>query len=321
MYKTILKVSLFFLCFFNTVISKQNQNLLLSQEPRLRFHNNEQIILKKNSYQELIKKWNKLFNNTWQKLRNYIEQDLQLPFEQVETLLANPNLAQLYFELKENDLQKSQDYIISEEDIDPEVLHFIKHFIQKFTTKKNIKILLSNRLSTITATSGTDTHTHFIICNSNLYSKENIKHFYEALSENNGIFYIEPCTNKSVRFIELSNLLLVGLLEAASHIEHQSNLFTFLLTNFNFVNKKLSQKAIHLCWHFTEIRSMIEAVLQSKNPLETALFIGKIRYKSKSNKERMLWKNLVNDIASCYTKESLQRFKYAIAEINSLYHF
>jgi len=234
----------------------------------------------------------------------------------LQAYTQNETIAKVYNSLKEKELLKLYNATL-QEDIDPEVLDFITRIVQRYCTKKNIKIMLSSNINTITATFGSDSNTHYLICHATIYSQEHIRQYYDSLASSNGAFYIEASSKNSVRSIEFSNFLLLGLIEAASHIQHQSNFFTFLVSNFKFSDLRPSESTIQSCWHITETRGIIEAVLQSKNPLESALFIGKTR--KSNNKEKALWKKLVKELADCYEPESLEFFKTSIHEINDSY--
>jgi len=64
---------------------------------------------------------------------------------------------------------------------------------------------------------------------------------------------------------------------------------------------------------FTELRGMLESILQSKNPLETALFAAQSGKKQKN--ERALWNKLLKELATCYHPKSLAKFKDQLTDI------
>lgn len=313
---TIFSFALFILC-IPTITDSTDTSFWLPQNPSLRFHNNDPIKLKPGSYERLVNRWEKRLHKSWNNFYQNLQNDADITAEQLDTLAENETIASIYGSLKEKELLKLDEYI-DEENMDQEVLTFIKRVLQKYCSKKNIKIFLTSHINTVTITFGSDKTGHYLVCHANIYSPENVKHFYENLAINNGAFYIEPLKNGKVRFIELSNFLLAGLIEASSHIQHQSNLLTFIVSNFKFTDLKPSDLTIQSCWHITEIRGIIESILQSKNPLETALFIGKSR--KRNIKEQELWKKIINEIANCYTPESLELFKLSVQEINNIYN-
>lgn len=308
-------IALFSLSFCPIFLKPFDTSLWLPQKPSLRFHNNEPIFFKPGAYEQLVERWNNRLRRSWDSFYDRLQNDIGISKESFDTSVHDNAFVQIYNSLKENDLSRLREYVL-EEDIDPEVLIFIKRFVQKHCFKKNIKIVLTPCINTITATFGSDQGTHYLVCNSTIYSKEHIKQYYDSLTTNNGTFYIEPLLTR-VRFIELANFLVIGLIEAASHIQHQSNLFTFVIANCKFSDKKPSDETIQLGWYITEVRGILESVLQSKNPLESALFIGKTR--QRTEKEKKLWKKLIYELADCYSEESLQFFKTSIREINTRY--
>lgn len=294
----------------------EEHSFWLPEKPALRFYNNTAIKLKPGSYEALIARWEKRLSNSWEHFYQSLSSEIGLSSLELNTYFQDETLATVYNSLKEKELLKTSD-CLDETNIDPTVLSFIKRTLQKYCTKKNIKVIITQNINTVTATFGSDSKTHYLLCHASIYSPENIKHFYDNFANNNGAFYIES-SNNNVRFIELSNFLLVGLIEAASHIQHQSNLTTFLISSFKFSGQPLTKKTIESCWHITETRGVIESIFQSKNPLETAIFIGKSR--KKNELERSLWKKLIKEIANCYEQDSLDFFKESIKEIKSLYN-
>lgn len=316
MFQHSINLSIFVLLVNLTTFCSAEYSFWLPQKPTLRFHNNEPIKLKPGAYEALVARWEKRLTKSWEKFYQNLNSEVGLSPAQLDTYVHDETLASIYSSLKEKELLKIPG-CLDENSIDPDVLTFIKRVVQKYCTKKNIKIIITPNINTITATFGSDKNTHYLICHASIYSPEHIKHFYDSLANNNGAFYIEPSSNNSVRFIELSNFLLVGLIEAASHIQHESNLLTFLVSNFKFSEQRPTDFTIQSCWHITEIRGIIESILQSKNPLETAIFIGKTR--KRNTKEQSLWKKLVSELAACYEQESLELFKASIQEIKSLY--
>lgn len=308
-----------FVIFFSlsaTTIFTDAQHFWRPQQPSLRFFNNAPIKLKPGSYEAFIARWENRLNKSWDNFYKKLNVDTGLSPAEFEAFLQDEALADIYGTLKEKELLKTYQKT-EEKNIDPDVLNFIQRTVQKHCSKKNIKIIISPNINTITATFGSDNHTHYLICHASIYSTENIKHFYDSLTDNNGAFYIESSSENNIRAIELSNFLLIGLIEAASHIEHQSNLQTFIISSFKFSGKSPSEEAVLSCKHITETRGIIESIIQSKNPLESALFIGKS--KNRNAKERALWKSLVKEIADCYEPESLESFKAAMLEIKRLY--
>lgn len=311
-----MKLVMFFVLNITAPLMADQKSFWLPMQPSLRFHNNEPIKLKPGSYQNLINAWQHRLDNSWKNFYDNLAIQVGLGQEQIEAYVQDPSLAAIYSSLKEADLLKLHE-ATDEEHSDPEVINFIKRTICKYCTKKNIKIILSPHINTITATFGSDQTCHYVICHAGIYTAESIKHFYECMANGNGAFYIESYTPGKIRFIELSNFLTIGLIEAASHIQHQTNLHTFLISNFKFCEKRPEQSTIQQYWHITEIRGILESIFQSKNPLETALFISKT--KKRTEKEQKLWKQLIQDIADCYSPESLKFVKASIQEINELY--
>lgn len=306
------------LSLFVSFLSYTDQHqLTLAQPPSLRFYDNSPIFLKKDSFSSLISAWQTRLDNTWNRFCDQLEKEVALTPDIIEQYLQDENLIKIYSSIKEQELRHTHKTTIHEEDIHPDVLLFIKRIVQKYCSKKNIKIVLSPELSTITLTVGADKTTHYLFCNSTIYSVENVQQYYESLSQDSNPFYIDSNTNdNSVRAIEFPSFLVLGLIEAASHIEHQSNLFTFLLSNFKFPDKKISTDLITKFFKLTELRGVLSAVLQSKNPLETILFASKA---NSSKKEMIFWNKLVQEMMTCYHPVSLAKFNTQLELIKQLH--
>ena len=315
-YSHSISLCIFLTLTFTTIKSEVDAPFWLPQKPSLRFHNNEPIKLKQGSYEALVTRWQKRLTKSWDTFYTNLNNDTGITPELLDVYINDANIANIYSSAKEKEasrLQLNQD----EANIDPIVLDYIKRIVHRYCTKKNIKIIITPHINTITATFGSDQNTHYLLCHAGIYTPEHIKHIYESLGSPNGAFYIEKSPTKSLRFIELSNFLLIGLIEAASHIQHQSNLLTFFISNISIEDIRPSDKTIQSCWHITEIRGILESILQSKNPLEAALFIGKTR--NRNAKEKALWQQFIKDLADCYEPESLELFRASIREINYMY--
>ena len=302
--------------FISTTIKTSDFSFWLPQNTKATFFNNETIKFKPGAYQNLIDKWQIRLTRIWDKFYINLQEETGITKEFIDTYLQDQNISQFYSTLAKKELDKLNEYTL-EENIDEEILTFIKRTVQKYCTKKNIKIILSPNINATAATFGSDKGTHYIICNSNIYSKKNIKNYYDNKANNTDVFYLDQPSTKKFRFIEESNFLTTGLIETAAHIQHQSNLFTFLISHVTFCEKHPSIKTVQLGLYITEIRSILELILLSKNPLETAIFIGKVH--NRTEKEHNLWKKLIKELADCYTPESLKIFKAIMNNMNMQY--
>ncbi|MBI2353304.1 hypothetical protein HYV11_03635 [Candidatus Dependentiae bacterium] len=281
---------------------------LLQKQSALCFYNDVEIKLKKDVYEKLIQRWQLRLENSWLSFYENLEKEINLSWRQLFDLLNDKKIAVHYYLLKEKVLDSlNASDCVDEKEADPYVINFIKKHLQKYCSKKNIKVALSPSIRTVVATYGSDATSHFVICNSLIYTRENIQRcFPPCVDKPKKCFRVERVLSDEYRCIEWSNLLAIGLIEAASYINHQNSLLSFLVSNIQCGEKKLSLETQKRCLSLIELQSLLEAILQSKNPLESALFISQT--KKRSIKEEKLWNKLVQELAACYAEESLSIF-------------
>jgi len=167
--------------------------------------------------------------------------------------------------------------------------------------------LLTDQISTPTATYGSDDSEHFVFCHPFLYNKEHIQQYYDSLQNQQGYYYTELCANGEIRWIEIPSLLQFSLIESASRVEHQTNFLGFILTNYSFEGRKASKESIELYIKLQDFQAQLEATLQSRHPLEVAIFHMKMNHKSAFNDK--LWREIVRTIAQAYDESSLQKIQ------------
>lgn len=286
--------------FFSTIQTLNYDKLILFQPPALTFYNNQPIIIKKNSIHTLSQKWQHRLTKTWKKLLNNIE----VQPEQLELYLQDQDVHNLYE--KELEKQIFNGNFITEE-TNPEVETFIKKILSKYCSKKNIKILFSSHLSTPALSLGSNQTTLYLLCHPEVYSLESVEYFYNNLNSDTGIFFVEPIGKENFNIIEKSNFLLIKLIEAAMHLQHESHLMIFLLSCFKLPNNPVPPHLVATAIKLIDLRGQLETILQSKNPLETALFMAQSSNKTKF--EHKLWQGIITEIADCYHPYSIQIFK------------
>ena len=301
-----------------------DNEILHIKQPIYHFFDGSKIHFKQTtSLDTIIKSWQQKIHRGFQKLLHLIEIELGVSQQQLEDQFTNEELITKYYAINESEYLSSSKIDISnpniifkeENEIDPGVLNFIKTMINKYTTKRNIKIILTNQIPTFTATYGTDLLGHTLLCNSTVYSAQNIKNYYNTVQTGTGFFYLEKTKSNSIRMIETSSLLLFGLTEAASSIQHQINYSCFLITQCSFQEKHISLKTAMLCLKLYEMLSYIESTMQSNNPLEIAFFIYQSPRLSKPAKHK--WKKIVQSLVSTYDTNSVEKLKYIIAQMKN----
>lgn len=295
--------------------AQSHSKLNLHKLPFFKLSNNDPIIFSHyDAYQQVIDRWQNKLTKCSQDFFESLYNDLQIIPEQVFEQLNNTTLAASYHKIMNAECQTQiLSKFIHEDDADPEIINFIRYTLQKYTSKKNILIVLTDLFTTLTATYGSDLYEHIVFCNINIYTKENIKTYYSTLNGGKRIFYIEPLKDNAFRFIDLSNLLIFGLTEAACHIEHQTMFLDFLITRCRCHGSYASKNTIKLVEKLHEFLGLLEAVFQSPNPLESAIFIMKSPHRDENSKKAL--KTLIKDIATSYSKKSLEEFKACMQKL------
>lgn len=302
-----------------TFSPEQHVHLHLPKIPKhFYFYDLSEIKFKTNdAYQKVIQRWQKKLVEGSKKLFNQLSQELELTPEEIYSYTTNQQIIGRYHILKRSELiLPNPDAIIAQEDMDPEILLFLQCMFFKYTSKRNVKFFLTDQISTLTATYGSDQNEHFVFCHSFMYNKEHIQQYYESLQNQHGYYYFEPCNNNEHRWIEIPSLLQIGLIEAASHVQHQTNLLGFILMNYSFEGRKASSSSVELYLKLETFQTLLEAILQSRHPLEVATFLLKMNHKSAEYYK--LWRAVVRDIAQAYDEPSLQKVtKFANAMKNA----
>ncbi|MBP9765307.1 hypothetical protein KBD08_03145 [Candidatus Babeliales bacterium] len=307
MYAHILLTVFFTALFHHTTPSEYFSQLNLLKIPsHFSFYDTSKITFKnKDAYQNVINTWQHKIQTGFNTFFDTLFDELQLTPENLQDLAHNEDILHRYHLLKGSEfLLPSAEILIRQDEMDPDILFFLQNMLFKYTHKRNVTFYITNQIKTLTATYGSDRYGHHVFCHSYLYSKQSIMQYHHAIRNKHNFFYLEK-TTRGLRYIENPSLLQAGLIEAASSIEHQTNLFSFILCNYSFRLGKISESSITMFNILQEFITLIEAIFQSKNPLEVAQFLSMMNHNTE--KEQRLWNNLVKDIAQSYDAASLQK--------------
>jgi len=288
----------------------QHARLHLPKTPKTFYFHDHTIIdfQSEQAYDNVIKKWQGKLTAASLKLFNQLETELDLSPSEIYEYTTNQQVLSRYHILNKSEIAlPNSDGIITEDNMDPEILCFLQSIFFKYTNKRNVTFFLIDQLPSLTATYGSDVHGHFVFCHSYMYNKQHIQQYYESLQNQSGYYYIESCDQNNMRWIEIPTMLQIGLIEAASHAQHQKNLIGFILRNYAFQGKRASEESINLYLKLETFHCLLEAVFQSRNPLEVAVFLMKANHKSPDYK--ILWRGIVKDIAKSYDASSLETTK------------
>ena len=309
--------------------SIKRESLFLPHSPVMEFHNQVPIEINQQKWDKFLFIWNKKIENTWNKIYQALLDETGISTEVLKFFMKTEVSKGLYKIMCKNKADKILKNGIEEKEIDPVVLSFIKETTRKYTSKKNIKIILVPKMSLLTGTFGSDDGEHYILCQQETYNRENIEAIYESRQNKSASFHFELTENKeNCRVINMENLLTIGLAESALHVEHESNFFSFVLSNIPLNGEKASDRTSGLCHFLTNTQMIFEAILQSKNPLEAAMFLKKqkkqIKEKKKfgissqSNFPTATKKNRLNDLKRLLKSFSVQNKLTNLIKYNNL---
>lgn len=256
-------------------------------------------------YPQTIQRWQEKLRLGTTKLFNQLQQEINLSPAEIYEHTTNPQIIDHYHTTNANRYLKPN--VIDQEHMDPEILFFLQTVLFQYTDKRNITFYLTDDISCITATYGSDAQGYHVLCDASVYNKKHIHDYYATLQSSNGFYYVAQCGDNDTKWIETSTLLKIGLIDATSRIQHQTGLIRFVLTDYKFNGKSASNESIKLYAKLESFRCLLEAVFQSYNPLETAVFLSKMQHDTPADKT--LWKSIVKDIAQCYDANSLKTIK------------
>ncbi len=299
---------------YQDFIEQNFSQIHISKFPKFRLNSHELISFKDNqAYQQVIDLWQNKLTKGFEKFFAAVYKESGITSEVLHEQFNNEQLIAVYHKLKDAERETMDSAIfIEEQDADPKVIAFIKNILFRYTTKRNIKIVLTDAIIQPTASYGSDLYGHIVFCNIYLYTKENIEKYYDSLI---GIYNIryDILPNGAVRWMDFSNFLVIKLIFIASWVQHQTSLFLFLLDRCLQKNM-ISYETICFGGELQKFLNVLPAIFQSINPLESALFILKSEMNSDKN-TKMILKSLVKNLAASYSTQTLYKFKDFIQKI------
>ena len=294
---------------FQNFIEQNFSKIHLSKFPIFRLYADESIGFKNDvAYQNVIDTRKKKITLGFEKFFASLFKESEITPEELYEQFYDEKIVSSYHVLKDAERGSMHEAIfIEEQEADPEIIAFIKMILFRYTTKRNLKIVLTDGIAQATASYGSDLYGHTVLCNIHVYTKENIAKYYEALQGGYSIRY-DILPDRSVRWMEVSSFLTLRLIFIASWVQHQTDLFVYVLDRC-LQRQMISYETINLGVMLQKFLNILSAVFQSTNPLESALFVLKSELDSGSNKSIKLWKLLVQGLAESYSDRSLLKFQ------------
>ena len=298
------KFLLFFICLFSVSHAHMQTSLILKKKHREWFYDGNKINKSsEENFQKVIIKWQSIVEKLWSNIIQNICAEFGISEEDFFNLINEKEVQELYRKLKPEDKsQIGKNYVTSS----------IKHALRQHTNSKCSVVLFDSEESII-ETFGL-LKSHQILCNINFFSPENITYMHQSYPEQ-GMYYspdIDTC-------IDIKHFLLLNIAIGASYINHNVDFFSVALNCFTINDKSISEKTVAQFEKFTAILSILEAILQSLNPLEAAIFIREtVEPSAFEEQEKMLWSSLIQDLELCYNQSDLRLF-YTNLEQNMAY--
>jgi len=257
-------------------------------------------------FAQLIEKLHDQLHVLCKQLNDKIRIDIGASIQQLDYYMEQKMFVDLYADYYK---RLFGDIIDEEQQDDQTVFNFINLKLYYLQCKKPVHIRLKENLAIPAFSFGCDKQAHFLVVNRNLYNPEHIEEIYELAAQKKYEFYLAPHVNyHESRVIEYCNLLHFGIAQALSGVLHQGDYFSKLLIYFMYNNKSTSQETYTYGIDYIQYRSLLEACLQSKNPVEAAIFFEP-QLDNLSQEFVLLWREFIENIKNCYDPEDLKSYE------------
>jgi hypothetical protein len=266
----------------------------------------EQIIIRQNQefpFCDLVTKWQLIVKDCWKEIERKLYQELGIYSQDVDAYLCQEQFVNFY--------NKHHEQVISDiselNEISPQIESYIRlkcNYMQP--CKPNIFWYTIENVGNLSFTFGNDITGHHLVLQSNLFSTEFIEKMHKP-SYDDTDFYIISTINDLYpsRLMYKTNLLHMYLTQALSIINHNHDYFAKMLRFFSYRKKEISIETQNLIYDYTMFLSYLESTLQSKNPLEAALYWQPIVRENTNASYVLLWENLITDIELSYHDDDL----------------
>ena len=274
-------------------------------EPNWQFAYQQIHLKEESSLTDLVEKWNDILENKWEKLNQLVFDELGATADQISQYLTDPMFVQAYI----NFYKKWHPELFEDQEIDPVVLNFLHLKLHYLRCYKSVYFKVDNDMPMMTSSFGTDSTNHCFIINERMYNQDNIEALYAFANKKIMKFHVVPHQNfHKSRAIEYANLIHIGIIQSLSSVLHQSDFFVKLLSVIMYNNNILSEETQKFGYSYLTFISYLETALQSKNPLEVALFLepqtDNFYYDFIE-----LWQEFMQDLQSCYDEDDLEAYE------------
>lgn len=296
---------------FSSFLQEKFSNLYIPQaKPEFYFFDQSPIYLKdRSSYFLFVMKWQQKINLGFLNFFNKLYDDIHISVEDIIYLFYNKEIIESYQQYlhQKYKLLLNDPETVTQENIKPYLRSFLEKGIKKYIEHENVSFLLSPKICGATDICFDINSNKFIICfNSNIYNLEKLRNINNHALKKSGYYFYIKTNSYDQACIAYSEFLNSGFIMAASFIHHQLHLILFTLINCTFLRKKADNKTIFYLKKLIDFQIDLETILQSNNPLESALFYSHLDKVKENNK---IWNLLIKDITNIYDKGSLIKFE------------
>ena len=260
------------------------------------------------AFENLIEKWENIIKVQWQIVNEKMYDEVGISANRLTYYLSSSVFLDFYMNCYRSWYPEFFDEATPQE-IDPIVLNFLHLKFYYLGCNKPIQFNKITNMPMISTSFGADNKRHYLIFNDNFYNQENIKDLYQATADKVIKYQIFPSNNiHPSRIIENSNLLHLGITLSLSNIVHQADLFIRLLPAMTYGQEIMSDKMQKYCSDYMVFLSFIESALQSKNPVEIALYLQP-QLDNLHFTFSTLWEEFIHDLQNCYDPCDLKKYE------------
>ena len=260
------------------------------------------------AFAELIEKWEFIIQTQWQRVNELVYEEINMDADRLSCYRDHPNFVNFYMTYY---MHWYPDFFDEQnpQDIDPIVLNFFHLKLYYLGCSKLTQFNKMNKMPMMTTSFGLDSKHHYLIFNDNVYNQEHLEDLYLATAQKVIKYKTFESTNVyESRIVEDANLLHLGITLSLSNIIHQSDLFIKLLYFLTFAEQSVSDELQKHCSSYLLFLCYIESALQSKNPVEIALYLQP-QLDNMPYVFSLLWQEFIDDLKNCYDSDDLAAYE------------
>ncbi len=259
---------------------------------------------------DLVETWDKIIKECWKDIETKLHQELGIYSEQIDEYIQHTQFINCYnkyhqklisdiIELRENSLL-FDDYIqLKINYLDP--------------LQKNISWHILDTGNPASFTFGNHQTGYHIVLQKNFFDDNFIQKIHTKLYDDTDFFLQKSHNDKyPSHLIYWTNCLHAHITQNLSIINHDHDYFSKILQVFSYNKKSVSEATKKFIYEYTIFLSCLESALQSKNPLEIAIYWYKTIQENTSLYFMILWDNFIHDVEQSYNDQDLADYKIFI---------